>query len=154
MIDVKELRSLVKGQRITAGLMEYLSSKQRHTWEITVENAMRVTDGNRADVIDNFKKLADLRLGRLTVGRKGHKTRFEWFISPGQIAKAAAGEIDELEGDGAQGPGTADDGIELLMHTYQLRRDLEIAIDLPSDLSEKEATKLARWIETLPFTDD
>lgn len=154
MIDVQALRALAKEQRITAGLMEYLSSRQRHTWETSVESAMRATGGSRADVIANFKKLAELNLGHLTVGRKGHKTRFEWAVYPGQIAKAAAGEIDELEGENAAGSDTADDDTELLLHTYQLRRNLEITIDLPSDLTEKEAAKLARWIETLPFTDD
>ena len=36
-------------------------------------------------------------------------------------------------------------------HRFQLRPGLEITFDLPSDLTEKEADRLARMIQTLPL---
>ena len=38
-------------------------------------------------------------------------------------------------------------------HSFQLRPDASIALELPSDLTQLEARRLAEFIRTLPFGD-
>lgn len=38
----------------------------------------------------------------------------------------------------------------MLQHSFHLRAGLQIAIELPEDLTEREADRLARFIQSLP----
>jgi len=41
--------------------------------------------------------------------------------------------------------------IEFIEHSFVLRPDLPISIELPVDLSEQEAARFAAFVKTLPF---
>jgi hypothetical protein len=42
----------------------------------------------------------------------------------------------------------------MLSHTYNLRVDLPVTIDLPTDLTRNEAERLASFIRTLPIEEE
>jgi transcriptional regulator with XRE-family HTH domain len=57
--------------------------------------------------------------------------------------------VDLLENGDAKAPKfPAEKG--MLAHSFHLRPDLQVKIELPADLSEREADRLARFIQSLP----
>ena len=97
MASAVELRKLAERNLTVNEFMEYLASRQRHASEITVEKAIRAIPGaTRAEVIQMFKSLEALDLGNWFLGRHGRKTRFEWKTYPGDVARAWAGELDDI----------------------------------------------------------
>lgn len=56
--------------------------------------------------------------------------------------------------DGLENPDQTRDASEndagMLQHSFHLRAGLQIAIELPEDLTEREADRLARFIQSLP----
>ena len=60
------------------------------------------------------------------------------------IERLKAGET-EISGEAVEG----DDTAQLREHSYHLRSDLEIAVSLPLDLTEREAERLALFIRSL-----
>ena len=45
-------------------------------------------------------------------------------------------------------------GNSLFKHTFRLRPDQSVTVELPADLTSQEAARMARFIETLPFQGD
>ncbi len=74
------------------------------------------------------------------------------------VAKAAKGEeqtIAKLDpGESVSSEDECDVPAGTLRHAYRLRQDLMINLELPANLTTKEATRLAEFIKTLPFADD
>jgi hypothetical protein len=61
------------------------------------------------------------------------------------VAKAAAGEpaiIEQIPEESKVGS---------LQHSFHLRADTEVTLDLPADLSQSEADRLAAFVKTLPL---
>jgi hypothetical protein len=110
---------------------------------------------SRWAVIKFFKKLEELGCGRFVPGRRGKKTRLEWAANLTDVSKVAAGlnvaigaappaaEVDDV----AAGEPTND----LVEHPFRLRRELDVRLRLPADLTPAEAARLAAFIQTLPF---
>lgn len=147
-------------------LSEFLGriSAGRDGIPISIDEAQEVSGLNRASVLERFRKLQSEGEGFLRLGRHGHPTRF-YFRSP-SVAKPAAGvgrtaqrldlAIQEASPQAAgapSGPQSAADSaaIPMVEHHYQLRGDLKLSIRLPADLTEREAGRIARFIETLPL---
>jgi transcriptional regulator with XRE-family HTH domain len=66
-----------------------------------------------------------------------------------QHVERIAGAIDGLENpDQAREP--TEDEAGRLQHSFHLRPGLRISIDLPENLTEREADRLARFIQSLP----
>jgi len=40
-----------------------------------------------------------------------------------------------------------------ITHSFHLRPDLTLELDLPADLTAQEAARIARFVEALPFGD-
>ena len=68
------------------------------------------------------------------------------------VGRAATGEqevVEQLAEEMAQ----ADGEHEWITPSFQLRPDLTLELDLPADLTTQEATRIGRFVETLPFGD-
>ena len=69
------------------------------------------------------------------------------------VGRAATGEEEDVE----QFPEEATEPTSehhWLSHSFHLRPDLTLEIDLPADLTPKEAQRIARFVEALPFDED
>ena len=96
--------------------------------------------------------------GSLIVGRRGYPTRFAWSKVPATVvqagkdegtAAAAASTVEHVAASAAPGESSGDDtGVR---HTLNLRPGVAVHIDLPADLTSREATRLAHWVQALPF---
>ena len=119
------------------------------------------------DVLDLIKEFDVLELGTYVQGRKGHKTRIEWYegTSLAQIGEAA---LPEFEAHVAElslclGKTKVKDGSVHLLptgtvrgsdapvmeHSYQLRPGVYLDFIVPQDLSQLEAQRLAAFVGTL-----
>lgn len=105
----------------------------------------------RADVIELYKQLENCGCGWFIRGRKGHPSRFEWKVSRVWVGKVASGSPTSLE------PIPTDDEVEanievgFLEHTFLLRPNTEIRLQLPADLTTRESERLSEFIKALPF---
>ncbi|MER9105735.1 helix-turn-helix domain-containing protein [Mesorhizobium sp. M0848] len=66
-----------------------------------------------------------------------------------QHIERIASALDLLENPGqvAEGPASV---AGMLQHSFHLRPGLQISIDLPDDLTDREADRLARFVQSLP----
>ena len=107
----------------------------------------------RTEIIAAFRKLEEAGMGKYVEGRHGWPSRFIWESKSLYISVLATdGEVSAQElATEAQ---VSDDEAELIEHSFVLRPDLLVTIELPSDLSAKESVRLAAFIQALPFSDD
>jgi len=68
---------------------------------------------------------------------------------PGESPKTIAELIRELK-ELTDQPSQS----EATLHRFHLRPDFEVAVQLPNDLTEREAKRLAKFIKSLPYGDD
>jgi hypothetical protein len=99
----------------------------------------------RHDVIRMLQSLQGEERGWFWIGRRGHESRFDFYASSIEMAKVAAGETAVPKKVPA--PPT------MINHKFRLRAVLEISLELPSDLTDKEVTRIADFLKTLPFDD-
>jgi len=152
--DLSELAELNDANR---NFLEWLSRRKKNAAVTTVDQGMIWAKGTRAEVIDLFKRLAELDLGTFVHGRRGGHSRFKWAVRLTDVGKAYAGEIDAIESVGEEDLeeeiySLSDD--ETIEHEYTLRPDVKITLSLPSDLTQREAKRLADFINTLPFDEE
>ncbi|QYE37045.1 hypothetical protein KZX46_21050 (plasmid) [Polymorphobacter sp. PAMC 29334] len=66
-----------------------------------------------------------------------------------QHIERIAGGIERLENPD-QAAEAADSAVEMLKHGFHLRTGVQVTIELPDDLTEREADRLARFVQSLP----
>ena len=114
----------------------------------------------RSDVINVLKAAAQEGAGKFYVGRHGRKSRIIWTTDRSVLAKRILTERGEVSNK----PGTAtapapdpargeeeEDAVGMLRYPFMLRNRLEITLELPTDLTMQEATRLSDFIKTLPL---
>lgn len=108
---------------------------------VTIDEAQAITGLSRNGVLDRFRKLQAGGEGYLKLGRHGHPTRF--YFRKGEPQRPEPATAPAIEAPAA----AADAG--LIDHRFDLRRNLAVTISLPHDLTEREAWRLARFVESL-----
>jgi hypothetical protein len=108
----------------------------------------------RPDLIAVFRGLEQIGCGNFKTGRRGWPSRFEWITEITSVGRAAIGEQEEVQQIEAATEEVGADEIDWLTHTFHLRPNVEIELDLPMDLSPNEAARFAQFIATLPFEHD
>lgn len=155
MVSSSKIRDLGTRSSIAVAFFEFLASKKRFSADFSLEDASRaIPQASKTDLIAIFKELETLGVAEFRMGRRGFKTRLTWIARPLDVARAWKGELQDVALDDVSEEEADVDSEDFVEHVYQLRRDLRISVELPPDLTEKEATKLAKWIETLPFTEE
>jgi hypothetical protein len=165
--DVNGLRRLYRGDALAQRFFDYLAARSKNARETTVDRLLHVLsrdgqDVSRRDLIGLLQALQEQAAGEFIVGRRGQPSRFRWEVGMIGLAKAVRGEdgaaieaIDETDvaaetnGDDSHGEERAAPGT--IRHCYQLRPDTQVRLDLPANLTTKEAHRLAEFIKTLPF---
>jgi hypothetical protein len=160
---VRELYSIDKTAR---ALFDNLAKRVYNSREQSVDQLERClekdgVDVSRRDITHLLKELQRAGCGEYIVGRKGHPSRFRWYVETVDVGRRAAGipsdighgslngdedTLAETRADG-DSPASSDE----FMHRFQLRPDLLVSLRLPADLTTPEAARLADFIKTLPF---
>lgn len=106
----------------------------------------------RREIVNFFKSLQDFGAGEMIVGRKGHASRFHWQVDSINLSSIDASfPKTPAPINTAPDPLTAGAPTVLISHRFQLRPDLVISIQLPSDITTNEAFRLGQFINSLPF---
>jgi hypothetical protein len=163
-LNVKALKALYSSDQAAKAVLDEFASRQRNQQTTKLEQLLfRLGNSGvgvaKADVIGVLRKLDEYGCGDFRTGRKGHPTRFEWKYDLVSVAKAAAGgaqKVEEIQpatdqdnGDDEVAVKTVPEGA--IHHTFQLRPDWQVELDLPGDLSVREAGRLSEFVKTLPF---
>lgn len=161
-VNIKGLKKLYQSDECAKALLDQVSTRKRNHFKTTVNHLMWLMhrggkEFSRREMIDVLKQLKEYGIGDFIIGRRGQPSRFEWAVEMIGVGKAARGENAEIEplGDMATGEVDEEEDLEVpdgaIRHTYNLRPDFGVSLNLPNDLSNKEAVRLADFIRTLPF---
>jgi hypothetical protein len=162
-VDAKVLKALYTGSPAARAILDYFASRTYNAVSTKVdslETRLR-RDGHefpRRDVVSVFKQLADAGCGSFVTGRRGQPSRLEWSVQLTSVAKAAKGEglaVAKLD-PSEVGVTEEEDDVPtgLLRHPFRLRPGLTLNLELPENLTVKEAMRLADFVKTLPFDAD
>lgn len=145
--DAYESNSTVKA------ICDHMSSRPKNWNETAVHRIMLYLekdgfDFKRSEVIAAFRQLENSGCGKYVEGRHGWKSRFVWLVKSKHIVGTVEGVESQtylVEED--------DESIdeEMIEHSYVLRQDMIISIELPADLSRNEAQRLSQFIDSLSF---
>jgi len=163
-VDVEELQALYQSDSCARALLDYAASRTRNSTESRVDRLLTVLRNqeesafSRPELISALKQLADAGAGDFIIGRRGQPSRFQWAVAMISVGKAARGEedvmiesIDDIDVDENLDSETFETAEGSLRHTYVLRPGYEVCLDLPENLSAKEAARLSDFVRTLPF---
>ena len=156
MVDFDGLRSFYTGHDSAKAVLDHFASRERNWGTTTVDRIHSNLGGNvsRGDVIWVFRQLDSFSCGSFKIGRKGHQSRFEWDVKMVEVGQAATGETEQVDEVSPEEAGEENGANSLFKHTFRLRPDQSVTVELPADLTSQEAARMARFIETLPFQDD
>jgi hypothetical protein len=143
-------------QSVAKFIFDYFSSRTKNSSTTKIDRLLQLLyqrgqSPSRSEVISYFRQLEDAGCGQYVEGRRGHPSRFEWFVNLTTVGQAAAGSTTKVEGLLDESDEIEDLYSNLLSHEYRLRPDLLVKFELPQDLSISEASRLAEFIKTLPF---
>ncbi|WP_127475145.1 hypothetical protein [Sulfurivermis fontis] len=154
----EDLKDLYGKSEVAKAFLDHMASRQRAQSETKVDRILRVLNDegfefSRGDIVDLFQKLEEIECGQFVVGRHGWPSRFVWNASSLTVSRMASGEgpeLTEIE-ENEEAEELPEEEEELLTHTFNLRPDLTITIDLPQDLTAKEAERLSLFVKSLPM---
>lgn len=146
-------------------LFDYFSKRHRRVKESKVKGLLSdlktaKKEINRTELIQFFKELQKTGAGRFVTGRKGNESRFQWNPPLFEVGKAAQKAAKGQANFGQQNSSYSeslthssnlqDDSI--LEHQFILRRDFVVALRLPADITQSEATRLSEFLKTIPLS--
>lgn len=160
----RHLREMSDKNPNARALFEYLATYENNMRKTYVHNLAHGTGLSQYQIREVFKQLQKepFEIGELYVGRRGHRTRFEWDAPLTAVAAAALGQrdvpdqeiaSDDWEAEALDPEEEADDAAtdtSKKTHRFHLRRDFEATLALPADLTEKDVERLCSFLKTLP----
>ncbi len=152
-VNRTELQTFYNESASAKAMLDHFASRERNRGVTTIDRLLSNLSGDssglsRGDVIKVLQRLEKLGCGYFVAGRKGHPSRFVWSVGLVDVGRVAAGESVKIEPAPANEAEPADD---LLEHHFRLRKELDVPLRLPADLTTAEAARLAAFIQTLPF---
>jgi hypothetical protein len=157
----KKLREGYDESETGRKIMDWAAGRQKDAKVTTVDRIAYKADVPRHEVIKVARILEEWGCCEFIAGRHGHSSRVKWLYSLRSLGEAARGDIDVVkqidvnaseEEEETEGVEAAIDN-DLISHKFQLRAGSAITLNLPPDLTEKEAQRLAAFIQSLPFGD-
>ncbi len=153
--DVDKLRKLYKNNETARLLLDHLAKRKLNRSETRIHAILESlrAEGHevaRGEMVTVFQLLQEAGCGQRLLGRWTSPTRFVWNVSMINAGRIAAGEppIEETAGSEVEEIG------ERLQHSFHLRPDLQVMLELPADLMQSEADRLAAFIKALPWGTD
>ena len=156
-MNVQQLRDAYSSDPNVAAICDEMASRERNQSETKLSRilARLLNNGSsvrKNDAIASFRKLEESGCGQYIVGRHGWPSRFVWAVGSLAACQAAQGVVESVE----PLPETDDDAetefeLEAVTHYLRLREDFDVEIQLPDDLTVREAERLCSFISSLPL---
>lgn len=164
MTNIGQIKKLLKSSDVANTFFERLATRIKNYSVTTVDQAIRIADAERRDVIEMFRQMEELGLGVFIVGRRTGVSRFEWHVRMVDTAKDVFAKQDDapvkvlgdeelVKLEAPPEEEEEEDDPDSTQHSFVLRRDLTITFKLPSDLTSQEADRLSKFVLTLPLED-
>lgn len=158
LVNEKAINGLYHSDHIAHTLLNELAKMPRQDETYLDELEKKLMKDKRAvprrQLVGFFKRLEDFGVGELIVGRKGHATRFHWEVDSLAIARPdepQPAQIPPPPIGGLEGLPISAGPVVLISHRFQLRPELVITVQLPSDITTVEADRLSGFLRSLPF---
>jgi len=156
MLDTERLRQLSNADNCARAFFQLAARRERNQNVTNVDRALTNLENaghefTRQQLVTVFKALDEIECGDFKIGRRGWPSRFEWSTGITSVGRAAIGEqedVEQIETDADDDTGSETDW---LTHTFHLRPNVEVELELPMDLSPNEAKRFAQFIDSLPF---
>jgi len=152
------LKQNYKANEAVKAICDHISNRSNNQNETGLERILshlgQAYDFKRSEIIAAFRLLETAGCGKYIEGRHGKKSRFLWSVESKHIAGAAQGTETTaalVAEDAPNGKSIKNEMSEMIEHSYFLRPDLELSIELPANLSRIEAQRLAQFIDSLSF---
>ena len=152
-VNIAGLRAFYHESRFARAFLDHAANRENKQSETTVERALTIlnergVEATRGDAVEMFKRFEDLGCGKSLWGRRGKPSRIAWSASIVSVGRAAVGE-QQVVATIPETDENSDEAEEVLSHSYHLRPDYAVALELPTDLTNQEARRLAGYIRTL-----
>ena len=156
MPAIERLRQLADTDDCARAFLQLAAHRERNQNITNVDRALTNLENagyqfNRSQLLAVFRALNDLGCGEFKVVRRGWPSRFEWSTGIISVGRAAIGEQQNVEQIEAVAEEEIDAEFNWLTHTFHLRPNVEVELELPMDLSPNEARRLTQFIDSLPF---
>jgi len=158
-MELEKLKNVYAQNKVAQAICDHMAGRERNQNETKLHRMRRhlTNDGfdlKRSEIIAAFRALEDAGCGQYVEGRHGWRSRFVWEVKTLDVSAAAKGQ-QTLERD-ASSDDVADqpDDVDLIEHSFVLRPDLTVSVELPADLTKSEASRLAAFLQALPFEDE
>lgn len=153
-VNEKAINGLYHSNKAYRAILNAVAGMPRQSETVldTLENKLD-GDVTRRDITGFFKLLEEYGAGEFIEGRRGHPSRFRWSVDSINVTTMDVPHVPQIHVEQPvryqEQPAHVP---TLIAHRYQLRADLAIALQLPSDLTPTEAHRLSQFIQSLPFT--
>ena len=135
-------------------LFNFLAYASAHYKTNSVSFLRQQSDVDYYDLVKVLKFLDEQSFGDFVVGRKGKESRITWRYNPQDIGKVGISKgaiLGNLSKKLADFDGGEISLFETIKHSFHLRADYKLEIDLPTDFNQRDLSRLVRWLETIPF---
>lgn len=157
---VKQLKAVYQEDPVVRAILDVMKTYVRGIYSIKTHMMERHLEAEghefrRPQIIGAFRKLEQVGIGKYVEGRRGWRSRFELEDRVTVIGKLLrqdqVGDIDlealELEAE-------EDFPEETLTHSFQLRSGFKVLVELPTDLTQREADRLSQFFGCLALEED
>jgi hypothetical protein len=156
---IQGLRALYRGEdKDYEAFFKSAATRHRNRWTTSIENMRKMFDGSYEDAKIVAKEMQKLGVGNYIWGRHGAESRVVWKFRLDSIGQVAVGQHEDLvekDADTEAEEESDDDAVRApdgyLSHNFTLRLNETITLNLPADLTETEANRLAEFVKALPF---
>ena len=160
-MDIDALRNAYAADAAVAAICDELASRQRKQQKTKLRRMLHLLEAStdhppkKHQLIAAFRTREGLGAGQYVEGRHGHPSRFEWSVNTLEACRAARGEVVDAQEMHAVHPDDTDDETDesILDHYFNLRADYQLELQLPINLSQEEAERLATFVRSLPLED-
>lgn len=158
-MEVDALKSAYENNQAVQAICDHMENRDKNQTETKLHRMLTHLENDgfdfkRGEVISAFRALESAGCGKYVEGRHGWPSRFVWITKSLHVSSAAKGQEPLLLDSGAHDSNDISEDIEFIEHSFVLRPDLPISFELPIDLTEHEASRLAAFIQSLPFCKD
>jgi hypothetical protein len=156
-MNSEALRRAYSSNDAVKGICNEMAERERNQSETKLARILARLQNNgsalgKHEVISGFRLLEEAGCGQYVEGRHGWKSRFVWAVgslSASQIAQGANTAVEALPASNEDEEIEAE--IDTLTHVFHLRTDFDVEIQLPSDLTPREAARIAAFVSVLPI---
>jgi hypothetical protein len=156
-MDTNALRRAYTNDPAVRAICDEMAGRERNQSETKLARILARLRANgiqirKHEAIGAFRQLENGGCGQYVEGRHGWPSRFVWSVgslSACQIASGVDAAVEPLAESNEDEEIEAE--LDTVTHVLHLREDFDLEIQLPSDLTEREAQRIVSFVAALPL---